>query len=342
MRSAKLPRVGIVIANHNNAAYVAEAIGSAAYQTVRNLEIVIVDDASTDNSDEVIRETLTQMADARLRYIRLDANYGQAGAIRHGIDALGSSEFVCFLDSDDVWHDNFIERHLAAHLNADFPVGFTYCDCHFINAESELLAGTAWWFERPPADAPHRLVISDTVPAFDAAKASANYPPNPAMTLHAEWSPSWSSNSTASMMFRRSVLKLIMPSVDEYARLYLDFYLSTFCVLMFGGIAIHEALYSYRMHGKNKHSNAEVLGGTFQTSSKDWGTISQDIMEKILTVMLEREAALTRAIGADHYARGVLQLNKALAKDRRRIFSFSWDSLAKAIARTLRPGVRQY
>ncbi len=47
-------------------------------------------------------------------------------------------------------------------------------------------------------------------------------------------------------------------------------------------------------------------------------------MEKILTVMLEREVVLTKAIGADHYARGVIQLNKALAKDRRRVATLSW------------------
>ncbi len=210
------------------------------------------------------------MADVRLRYIRLESNHGRPGDPPWYRRAC-ASEFVSFLDSDDVWHENFIERHLAAHLNADFPVGFTYCDCHFINAQSELLAGTAWWFERPPADAPHRLVASDTVPAFDAEKVSAAYPPNPAMTLHAEWVTVLVVNSTASMMFRRSVLKLIMPSVDEYARLYLDFYLSTFCVLMFGAIAIHEALYSYRMHGKNKHSNAEVLGGDFSNFQQRLG-----------------------------------------------------------------------
>ena len=137
MATAKLPRVGVVIANHNNAAYVGEAIVSASRQTVRNIEVVVVDDASTDCSDQVIRETLAKLDDPRFRYTRLETNRGQTGAIRCGVAEL-STPFVCFLDSDDVWYDNFIERHLAAHLNADYPVAFTYCDSHFINGDGEL------------------------------------------------------------------------------------------------------------------------------------------------------------------------------------------------------------
>ena len=137
MASAKLPRVGVVIANHNNAAYVGEAIVSASRQTVRNIEVVVVDDASTDCSDQIIRETLAKLDDPRFRYIRIETNCGQTGAIRRGVAEL-STPFVCFLDSDDVWYDNFIERHLAAHLNADYPVAFTYCDSHFINGDGEL------------------------------------------------------------------------------------------------------------------------------------------------------------------------------------------------------------
>ena len=111
------------------------------------------------------------------------------------------------------------------------------------------------------------------------------------MVLHAQWSPTWSSNSTAAMMFRRDIVMLALPPNDKELRLYLDFYLSTFTCLLVGGIAIHEALYCYRMHGKNKHSDGLVLGGTAQTSRKKFGPISLGVMELILTVMLERKAA---------------------------------------------------
>jgi Glycosyl transferase family 2 len=74
------PTVGVVIANHNNSDFIAKAIESVARQTVRNIRAVIVDDASTDRSDETIRECLSQLGDARFRYIKLESNVGQGGA----------------------------------------------------------------------------------------------------------------------------------------------------------------------------------------------------------------------------------------------------------------------
>ena len=148
------PPVGVVIANHNNCAFVEKAIESVAHQTVRDLQVVVVDDASTDRSDEVIRRCLARLGDTRFRYVKLGTNLGQAGALRRGMAEL-DTPFVCFLDSDDLWYDDFVARHLAVHMNADFPVALTYCDSHIIDADDRILAGTAWWFDsdKPQAKA---------------------------------------------------------------------------------------------------------------------------------------------------------------------------------------------
>ena len=53
------------------------------------------------------------------------------------------------------------------------------------------------------------------------------------------------------MMFRRAFVDLVLVPPDHDLRLYVDFYLSTFAALLTGVIAIHEALYAYRMHGRN-------------------------------------------------------------------------------------------
>jgi len=80
---------------------------------------------------------------ARFRYAKLDSNVGQGGAIRRGLAELDTS-FVCFLDSDDLWNDDFIARHIVVHMDADFPVALTYCDSHIIDADDRILAGTAF------------------------------------------------------------------------------------------------------------------------------------------------------------------------------------------------------
>ncbi len=167
------PPVGVVIANYNNGPFVGRAIESVARQSCRNLHTLVVDDASTDNSDEEIRACLSRLGDSRFDYVRLDANVGQTGAIKRGLARL-DTPFVGFLDSDDVWYENFIERHLCVHMNADFPVSLTYCDSHIIDADDHLLAGTAWWFEH--AAARDGGIDSAMVPTFDAAAGGFPFP----------------------------------------------------------------------------------------------------------------------------------------------------------------------
>jgi glycosyltransferase involved in cell wall biosynthesis len=311
MASGKLPRVGVIVTTYNCASYAVEAIASVADQTIRNLEVVVVDDASTDGTSNAIREILASKRDPRFQFRQLDVNRGQTGAVRRGLAEI-NSPFVCILDGDDLWHPSFIERHLSAHLNTDFPVGFSYCDSHFINGNSELVAGTAWWFKRPPTHAPHRLIDQSILPVIDAEKGLAHFPHNPTVTLHEDWSPSWTCNSMASMMFRRDLVELIFPATDELLPLYLDFYLSNFCMLAAGGIAIEEPLYAYRMHGMNSHSNGKVVGGTFETSSKDWKAISQRILTLILAEMEARRNPLTAAVGEEHFMRSLMHLRAGI------------------------------
>lgn len=309
----KLPPVGVVITSYNCEAYIAQAIESVARQSVRNLDVVVVDDASQDRTVEVIEEALARLKDRRFRFVSLDSNLGQTGAVRRGLAEL-DTPFICFLDGDDVWHETFVERHLATHLNTDFPVGFTYCDSHVINGDGELLAGTAWWFERPNGDPPHRSVEPATTPTIDGARGIASFPLKPALTLHAEWSSDWSCNSMASLMFRRSLVDLIFPESDEGLRLYLDHYLTTFGMLVAGGIAIHESLYAYRMHGKNSHSQASVVGGTFATSRNDWQAINRDVLQLVHREMLARRDELCTAVGAGHFTHSLGLFNTALTE----------------------------
>ena len=64
------PPVGVVIANHNNCAFVEKAIESAAHQTVHGLQVVVVDASC---SDEVIRRCLAGLGDSQFRYVKLGA-----------------------------------------------------------------------------------------------------------------------------------------------------------------------------------------------------------------------------------------------------------------------------
>jgi glycosyltransferase involved in cell wall biosynthesis len=309
VRMPSAPPVGVVIANYNNGAFVGRAIESVARQSCRNIQTIIVDDASTDNSDEEIRNCLSRLGDSRFSYVRLETNVGQTGAIRRGLAQL-DTPFVGFLDSDDMWYEDFIAGHLRVHMNAAFPVALTYCDSHIVDAHDHMLAGTAWWFE--PGAAASSGFDSSAVPSIDGATGTFCFPRNGRVTFHPDWTPLSATNSMASMMFRRSFVDLVLGVPDQELRLYLDYYLSTFAGLLTGSIAIHDALYAYRMHGSNKHSNAAVMGGSYNSSTKDWGPISNHILGLVQRALDEQAPAIQAAFGEWRHANSRALVKRAL------------------------------
>src|SRR4051812_32621020 len=97
--------VSAVIPCFNTARYVGAAITSALEQTYQPIEIVVVDDGSTDDFDGAI----AQFA-GRIQLVR-QSNTGLAHARNAGIEA-SDSEFIAFLDADDRWHPDKIERQV--------------------------------------------------------------------------------------------------------------------------------------------------------------------------------------------------------------------------------------
>jgi glycosyltransferase involved in cell wall biosynthesis len=93
-----MPSVDIIIPTYNRARLLASAIASAISQTYTALKIIVVDDASRDNT----RDVVLSFNDSRLKYLRHDVNRGEAAARNTGI-ACSQSEYVAFLDDDDQW-----------------------------------------------------------------------------------------------------------------------------------------------------------------------------------------------------------------------------------------------
>ena len=96
--------------NYNGNRFVEQAIGSVLRQTYPNIELLIVDDCSSDGSLRLIREIAQR--DERIRVIELAQNGGVANARNAGIrEARG--EYVALIDNDDVWTEDKLERQLA-------------------------------------------------------------------------------------------------------------------------------------------------------------------------------------------------------------------------------------
>jgi glycosyltransferase involved in cell wall biosynthesis len=99
--------ISVVIPAYNRESTIRRAVISVLDQTYSDLEVLVVDDGSTDGTEEVLR----QISDPRLRYIKADENRGACAARNIGIVA-AQGEWVAFQDSDDSWHADKLEKQM--------------------------------------------------------------------------------------------------------------------------------------------------------------------------------------------------------------------------------------
>ncbi|SIR75203.1 glycosyltransferase family 2 protein [Natronorubrum thiooxidans] len=121
-----MTRVSVVIPTYNRARTLPRAIDSALEQTVDDLEVVVVDDGSTDETGSV----LASYEDPRVRPVVHATNQGANVARNTGIEH-ASGEYVAFLDSDDTWHPEKLERQLARLEQRSSEWVGAYCDSAF-------------------------------------------------------------------------------------------------------------------------------------------------------------------------------------------------------------------
>ncbi len=108
-RYSSTVKISIIVPTYNSEKFISASIFSVKNQTHSNWELIIIDDCSSDNTGQVIKEFSS--SDHRIKYIKLDKNSGAAVARNRGVE-IASGEYLAFLDSDDVWLPNKLERQL--------------------------------------------------------------------------------------------------------------------------------------------------------------------------------------------------------------------------------------
>ena len=134
--------LSVVIPNHNYGRFVGEAIASVAAQTYGPIQLIVVDDASTDNSVDEVHKAL-DAADAleSTMLIALENNVGKLGALNRALEHVTGHYFI-ILDSDDVLLPEYAERTIAELEKAraeDPSIAFLYTDCMLINQAGEQI-----------------------------------------------------------------------------------------------------------------------------------------------------------------------------------------------------------
>lgn len=126
--------VSVIMPSYNTSGFIRETIESVLNQTYQNFEIIIVDDCSTDSTDDVV----AQINDERIKFIKNEKNSGAAVSRNRAlIEAKG--KWIAFLDSDDIWHPEKLEKQISFMEKNRYA--FTYTEYEEID-EASLPLGT--------------------------------------------------------------------------------------------------------------------------------------------------------------------------------------------------------
>src|SRR5574341_12560 len=134
--SSSCPIVSVIIPSYNHEKYVEECIDSVMRQTYPNIELIVIDDGSSDNSDSVIRKSLEKHCH-KFRYIR-KLNEGVPKTLNLGLK-LSSGKYVSIIASDDVMLPQKTEKEVDVFLKSDDNVGMVYSDSIAMNEDGSVL-----------------------------------------------------------------------------------------------------------------------------------------------------------------------------------------------------------
>jgi glycosyltransferase involved in cell wall biosynthesis len=214
-------KVSIIITCYNLQYFVQEAIGSLLDQVCDfAYEIIVVDDASTDNS----REVIAGIQDPRVKLIALEKNAGAPQAINIGF-AQASGEYLCRFDADDKWYPNYLQK-AAALLDANPGIVLVHTDVSFIDEHGRITS------ERNNIKRPASLQAADHEFAHILSSYYINAP---------------------AIMARKSAWDSVMPWPERFRPGLGDWFL-TLCMLENSrSYFINEPLAYYRIHTTNMH-----------------------------------------------------------------------------------------
>lgn len=135
-----MPNVSVIIPTYNCSQYISEAIESVLNQSFQAFELIIVNDGSTDRTDEVIKKYLDSFPD-KIKYIKQE-NKGHAAARNTGIKASGG-EFIAFLDADDLWLPNKLAAQILV-FDKNPDVGLVHTNCYGFGGPGGTYLGRYW------------------------------------------------------------------------------------------------------------------------------------------------------------------------------------------------------
>ncbi len=221
--------ISIIIPSYNHEKYIGKCIDSVLQQTYKNLELIIIDDGSTDSSNKII----SAYTDQRIVYVK-QSNHGAHSAINRGL-VLAKGEYLTILNSDDLYHPQRLERCLQAFQN-DQGIDFISTWIDVININGDVLGIKMSWKNMEPWEMKNKELTF---------AGSEDYALNALMANFV--------STTSNMIFKRSVYEKLGGMRNLRFTHDWDFLLRVSS--NFNCLNLEESLLSYRIHETNTISS---------------------------------------------------------------------------------------
>ena len=128
--------LSVIMSNYNSAEHIEKSIGSVLNQTFDDLELIVIDDSSTDNSVEIVNQCMKKSD--RIKLIQLEKNSGGPAMPRNIGIKNAKGKYFAFLDSDDLWHPRKIELQL--HYMKEYDCSFSATNMVDFKGENEIVS----------------------------------------------------------------------------------------------------------------------------------------------------------------------------------------------------------
>ena len=256
----QLPCVSVIVVNYNYGRFLEEAVNSVLGQTYPNVECIIVDNASTDGSEDVL--TSLQAQYPQLRIVRRSTNGGQTAASLDGLE-IARGVYVIFMDADDVLLPRAIDTHMFVHLSLRVHVGLTSGDM-LQSMDSQIVLGTGEALNQyVNSDAGRRKnLLREYGHAFQPSWPPAGFAESLRDKVHLvpDGTTKWVWSPTSGLCFRRDALRIFADNASLVGlRTGTDIYFARGICNLYGGAIIDAPVFVYRIHGGNEFSRQPQL-----------------------------------------------------------------------------------
>lgn len=294
------PLVSILINNYNYGKYISSAIDSVLEQTYSNIELIVVDDGSIDNSTDIINLYPEE------KFVKIfKKNAGQASAFNAGFKAC-SGDIICFLDSDDYFFLEKISR-ISSYFSENPSLGWIFHSLEYVDVDGKLLIH---------ADSPQNLGENQFVDFREVFKKGKRF----TYTL------------PCGLCFRRDVLSHILPMPESSGVTISDNYLKYAALSLSPGLLMAEKLAVQRIHKSNTYTfrvDSQILRAEINIKTGFY------LREKFPDVSQMANKIFFRGCGEMIAEGNIMKLINLPESKKMFVSSFSLKFLTQAIARIL-------